>query len=551
MDDLAEEYFAALLEHHPIGATMLGIRDHDAEVPDLSEDAEDAWAERLADLERRAEAFDPSDLDEQDLITREVLVFQARSERRALASRLEELNVSPLVGPHATVLNTIPKITLREPRHAEDYLERCSELDGYLEQASGRLRAGLAAGRTPTARNVRRSIDHIDAYLASEADPITAVPAPEGWDGADDWRSRLEDVVEVTVRPALERYRTVLDEEVLPASRPDDRCGICHIDDTGEIYRRAIVEHTTTERDPDEIHELGLRLVGGLREEYAELGAEVLGTDDPDEVMRRIREDEELRFEASEQLVEMASGALERAQAASPDWFGRLPDTPCDVRVIPDHEAPTAPPAYYQPPATDGSRPGIYWQNTNEPTERTRVELESIAFHEAVPGHHFQIALAQELDLPRMRRHSLVTAYVEGWGLYAERLADEMGLYSSDLTRLGMLVTDSMRACRLVIDTGIHHRGWSRQRAVDYFRSNSPMPAADVESEVDRYIAWPGQALAYMIGRQEIRRLRDTAEASLGDRFDVRDFHDAVLLDGPVPLAVLAETVERWIADQA
>lgn len=550
MDELADEYFAALLEHHPIGATMLGVRDHDAEVPDLSEEGEDAWAERLADLERRAEAFDPADLDEQDRITREVLVFQARSERRALASRLEELNVSPLVGAHATVLNTIPKITLREPQHAEDYLERCRRLGGYLEQATERLRAGLDGGRTPTARNVQRSIDHIEAYLASESDPVTAVPAPEGWDGADDWRVRLQDTVEGTVRPALERYRTVLDEEVLPASRPDDRCGICHIDDSGEIYRRAIVEHTTTERDPDEIHELGLRLVEGLREEYAELGAEVLGTDDPDEVMRRIREDEELRFERSEQLVEMASDALGRAQAASPDWFGRLPDAPCDVRVIPDHEAPTAPPAYYQPPPTDGSRPGIYWQNTNEPTERTRVELESIAFHEAVPGHHFQIALAQELDLPRLRRHSQVTAYVEGWGLYAERLADEMGLYSSDLTRLGMLVTDSMRACRLVIDTGVHHRGWNRERAVDYFRTNSPMPAADVESEVDRYIAWPGQALAYMIGRQEIRRLRDAAEAALGDRFDVRDFHDTVLLDGPVPLAVLAETVERWIADQ-
>ncbi len=548
--ELADEYFDALMERHPIGATMLGIREHDDRVPDLSEEAEDAWADRLADLERRAEAFAPSDLDGQDRITQEVLIFQASSEREALRSRLEELNVSPLVGPHATVLNTIPKITLQQPDHAEDYLTRCGQLGRYLEQATRRLRTGVSKGRTPSARNVRRSIAHLDAYLASEADPIAAVPAPDDWDGADAWRGRLEEVVDGTVRPALQRYRRFLDEEVLPTARPEDRSGVCHLEDGEAVYRRAIVEHTTTERDPDDIHELGRRLVDGLRDEYASLGSQVLGTDDPDEVMRRIREDEDLRFEVPEQLVAMAEGALERAQAASPDWFGRVPEAPCDVRVIPDHEAPTAPPAYYQPPATDGSRPGIYWQNTDEPTERTRVELESIAFHEAVPGHHFQTALAQELDLPPMRRHSLVTAYVEGWGLYAERLADEMGLYSSDLTRLGMLVTDSMRACRLVLDTGIHHRGWSRQRAVDYFRSNSPMPAADVESEVDRYIAWPGQALAYMIGRQEIQRLRGAAEDALGDDFDIRDFHDAVLLDGPVPLSVLAETVGRWIADR-
>lgn len=550
IDDLAAEYFDALLEHHPIGATMLGIRDHDDAVPDLSEEAEDAWRARLADLEERARAFDDANLDRQGRLTREVLIFQASSERAALGDRLEELNVSPLVGPHATILNTVPKISLREPEHAEDYLERCSKLDRYLHQAAERLRSGLEDGRTPPARNVRRSIDHIDAYLASDADPLAAVLAPDGWEGADAWRSRLEDVVRTTVRPALEAYRSFLEGDVLPRGRDEEHSGICHLEDGEEIYRRAIREHTTTDRDPEEIHELGLRLVEQLRDEYAELGAQVLGADDPDEVMRQIREDEDLRFGSGDEMVEMATAALRRAQEASPDWFGVLPDAPCEVRIIPEHEAPTAPPAYYQPPATDGSRPGIYWQNTNDPTERTRVELESIAFHEAVPGHHFQIALAQEQDLPRMRRHGLVTAYVEGWGLYAERLADEMQLYVSDLSRLGMLVTDSMRACRLVIDTGIHHRAWSRQRAVDYFTANSPMPAADVESEVDRYIAWPGQALAYMIGRQEIVRLRERAEAELDGGFDIRDFHDAILVDGPVPLEVLTSTIERWIDDR-
>jgi uncharacterized protein (DUF885 family) len=244
-----------------------------------------------------------------------------------------------------------------------------------------------------------------------------------------------------------------------------------------------------------------------------------------------------------------AEQALARAKETIPDWFGRLPNADCVVVDIPDVAAKDATIAYYLQPAADGSRPGSYYINVSEPTTRTMFESEVLAFHESIPGHHLQIAIAQELEgIPDFRRHAWITAYGEGWGLYVERLADEMGLYSGDLARLGILSFDSWRACRLVVDTGLHALGWSRQEAIDYLMENSPQAVNNIVNEVDRYIAWPGQALAYMIGRREIVRLREEAESTMGARFDIKGFHDTVLGSGPVPLPVLQDLVAEWIA---
>ena len=266
-------------------------------------------------------------------------------------------------------------------------------------------------------------------------------------------------------------------------------------------------------------------------------------------IFARLQGDPELRWGSADEILAAAESTVRRAEAASVDWFGRLPAAVCTLEAIPELEAQGSAPAYYMPPALDGSRPGTYYTNVNDPTERTSFDLESIAYHEAVPGHHFQISLALELpDLPVIRRLPLFTAYVEGWGLYSERLADEMGLYSSDLQRMGMLSADVWRAARLVVDTGLHAFGWTRQRAVDYLLDNTPVAPIDVAAEIDRYIAFPGQALSYMAGRTEIERLRRRAEASLADRFAIADFHDTVLGSGALPLTVLGEVVDAWIA---
>jgi uncharacterized protein (DUF885 family) len=277
------------------------------------------------------------------------------------------------------------------------------------------------------------------------------------------------------------------------------------------------------------------------------LGAKVLGTSDLKEIHQRLRSDPKLHFQTGDEVKAKAAEALARAKAAIPKWFGILPKADCEVVPMGEHEQKNSTIAYYRQPATDGSRPGRYYINTYAPETRPRYEAEALAWHEAIPGHHLQLAIAQELKgLPEFRKHTGVTAFVEGWGLYTERLGDEMGLYSSDLDRIGILSFDGWRACRLVVDTGMHAKGWSRQQAIDYMIDNTALAQNNIVNEVDRYIAWPGQALAYKLGQLEILRLREEAKKKLGARFDIRKFHDAVLENGAVALEPLRHSVEAY-----
>jgi uncharacterized protein (DUF885 family) len=293
---------------------------------------------------------------------------------------------------------------------------------------------------------------------------------------------------------------------------------------------------------PEEIHATGVDLVGGIREELSELGGRALGVTEVDAVLDRLRHDPALRFRDAGEIVASVTTALARANEALPGSFHAYDIAPCVVAEMSEFEASDSVLGYYVPPATDGSRPGTHRINTHDPTQRPRYEYETLAFHESVPGHHLQTAIAQGLTgLPMFRRVGYLPAHSEGWALYTERLCDEMGLYSGDLERLGMLSFDAWRACRLVVDTGMHHLGWSRRRAVDYMLANTALSPGNIANEVDRYIAWPGQALAYMIGRLRIRALREELEGQPG--FELRDFHDAVLRHGAVPLDVLEAEV--------
>jgi uncharacterized protein (DUF885 family) len=305
--------------------------------------------------------------------------------------------------------------------------------------------------------------------------------------------------------------------------------------------------HTTTEHTPEELHRIGLDLTERLAEEYLELGSAAFGARTVGEVHDRMRTDPALRFGSAEEVLAICRAAMDRAEAAAPAWFGRLPAQRCGLAPVPDLDAPTASSAAYQPGPLDGSQPGVYYVNTYRARERDRCIAEANTFHEAV-GHHIQISLAQGLTgVPLLRRVAWINAYMEGWALYCERLADEIGLYRDDIARLGMLANDSMRAARLVVDTGLHHFGWSRQRVADYLRANTVMSEVEVQSETDRYIESPGQALSYMIGRLELQRLRAVAERELGTSFDVRSFHDLILGVGPVPMGMLDEVVARFV----
>jgi uncharacterized protein (DUF885 family) len=433
---------------------------------------------------------------------------------------------------------------------ADALVAKWSKLGGTFDDLVKRLRQGIARDRTPPRIAVERTIAQIDAYLETSVstDPFTLATGPEEFDAAADeaWRDRLRDTVRDVVRPAYAAYRNALRNEVLPKAREPEESGVRWLNDGEDLYADAIRRHTSLDLTPLAIHQIGLDEIASLEDEYRELGSRILGTSNVSEIYERLRNDPDLRFTTAEDIVATAESVMARAKAAVPAWFGRLPRADCVMAEIPQG-AEDGPLAYYLPPAVDGTRPGTYFINTTEPTSRTRFEAEALAFHESIPGHHLQLALAQELeDIPDFRKHALVTVYVEGWGLYTERLADEMGLYTDDLSRLGILSFDSWRAGRLVVDTGMHALGWGRREAIEWMAANSPQALNNIANEVDRYIAWPGQALAYKLGQREFFRLRREAEAHMGSQFDIKAFHDVVLGSGPVPLGVLGDLVAAW-----
>jgi uncharacterized protein (DUF885 family) len=549
---LADELLQAALDMFPVGASLVGLRDRDDRLPDYTEAGQEAERARVAAIADRATALDPSSLGDQDRVTRSVVLQQAASMVDTLAARGVEYTVTDsMFCPVIELLSTLPMIGITEPAHADGYLVRLRRMPATLGAIADRHRSGLSAGRLPVRRLVEATVAHLDRYLADPGgDPLRRPAPPAGGDvdGAG-FATERDRLLAETVRPAVGRYREVLATEVAPPARPEDRPGLCWLPDGDAYYTGLVRAHTsTTDRTPDGLHRTGLEIIERLVEEYAEVGARVFGTTEVPEIFQRLRTDPAMRWRDAEELLAAARAAILRAEEAAPAWFGVVPSRRCTVEPVPETDAPGAPPAYYLPPALDGSRPGIYFANTHQAAERDRHIAEAVAFHEAVPGHHFQLTRAMELtDLPMLRRLGTFTAYNEGWGLYAERLADEMGLYSGDVARLGMLAEDSVRAARLVVDTGLHAKGWSRQRVVDYLRTNTTMSEVEINTETDRYISAPGQALAYMTGRLEIKRIRSAAERALGDRFDIRAFHDTVLGSGALPLTVLEEVVQAWV----
>ena len=547
VEALADELVDAGLALEPLEGALLGLPARGRPLADLSAASLDASRATMQSLARRAEelAAGPAGPpgDELDAVTLDLVRFSAANVTDRLSVPSLEFTVTDRFNaPLAGVLSAVPQLPLDSDERRAEHLARLKALPEFLAQAADQLRTGTRSGLTPVARGVRAAIDQIDAVLAD--------PAAGGLrQGADDAFGRDEDaVLRADVEPAVRRYRQALEDESLPVGRDDDHPGLSWLPGGDAMYRTAIRYSTSTDRTAEDLHELGVALFDDLDREFAGLGRSLWGSHDAAEVRRRLREDPALRFTTGDEILDAARAAVRRAEALAPDWFGEVPATACAVEPIPDAMAAGSPPAYYYTGALDGSRPGTYFVNTSAPTERFRHVAEAVAFHEAVPGHHFQLTIAQDLGghLAHQLFGDVTTA--EGWGLYAERLADEMGLYSGDLARLGLVSTDAWRAARLVVDTGLHAQGWTRQRAIDWMAGHVPISAIEIASEVDRYITTPGQALAYMVGRLELERLRRLSADALGGAFSVRDFHDLVLRTGPVAPPAVAAAVERWLA---
>jgi len=554
---LADEYWESLLFNEPVFATALGDRRYDDKLPDITPKGRERVEGKYGLILRRASEIPESILSAAEKLTRTALMVELQAQLDHLSCHLEEWTVDPLGGPQVEFLNVESFQPIRSVQEGQAMVKRWQSIEPYMDDHVANLRRGLGIGKVAVRAGVEKVIDEV-RELEGKPDKEWALMRPlsvphDDWTAAERilFHDGLSSAVRESVRPAFLRYLKFLESEVHPKARPQELPGIMHIPGGSDCYRRLIRIHTSLDLSPEELHMTGLREVARINKEMELLGEKLFGSRDRKEVLGRLRTDPSLYFKTRDEVAEKAESALARAKNAIPKWFRRLPKADCKVVRMAEHEEKHSTIAYYRQPSADGSRPGQYYINTYAPETRPRYEAEALAYHESIPGHHLQIAIAQELEgLPEFRKHGGVTAFIEGWGLYSERLADEMGLYSSDLDRMGVLSYDAWRACRLVVDTGMHAKQWSRRRAIDFMLENTALAENNIVNEVDRYIAWPAQAVAYKTGQIEILRLREETKQRLRDQFDIREFHDALLGDGAVPLKALQQLVDVYIADR-
>jgi uncharacterized protein (DUF885 family) len=555
------DHWEYMMRWSPTYATTLG--DHryddklyavDAAALKRQRDERDVLIDRLVKL-------DPSPLGETDRVTYRLLRDALAADRGQDVCKLWQWSVAnDSASPLGQLSYLVESHTVTAPSDAKNLIARLGQGAKLIDDTIANLTDGLASGRVASREKVRRAIEQADTELAKPLDAWSMMkPAWAVAPGGDRWpegerdrlNAELRQVVTAQIVPAVARYRDFLRDRVLPKARVDNE-GVGALPDGDACYRASILVHVGLPMTSAELHALGEREIARTDKELAELGHKVLGTTSLAETIARLRTDRSLYFSTGDEIMAAAQRALLTAKAAIPRFFSPLPKTDCILRETPDYEAPYSTVAYYRQPHYDGSKPGEYFVNTYKPETRARFELEALTWHESIPGHHLQIALAQELGaLPAFRKLDGSTAFVEGWALYTERLADEMGLYSSDLDRLGKLSFDAWRAARLVVDTGIHAMGWTRAQAESFMREHTALTEINISNEVDRYIGWPGQALAYKVGQLEIFKLRDEAKAALGDGFDLKQFHAVVLGAGAVTLPILGERVRAWVTSSA
>jgi uncharacterized protein (DUF885 family) len=408
---LAEEFWDTTLGANPTTATLLGDHRFDERIEDLSAAAEGQLRARWVSIADRLEAIRADGLDQSERVTLGLLRLETADAISLIDQRVSELQSDHMQGIHVGLVQSWPLLNAPEPEHAHRLTERLRQVPAALDKALNRFVAGAAAGRTPARISLERSINVIDGYLASplEKDAFTSLQGPEGWDGLASWRQQLADIGEQEIRPAYRRFREALSEQLLPLARPDERSGLCWLEDGADIYAVLSRHHTTLGLSPEDIHAIGIaEVTERLPAEYAEVGSRLFGESDVAAIFARLRDDPSLRYTSGDEIMDDARRALDAATAAMGDWFGRIPQSPCLIEEVPDFLAADSPVAYYFPPAGDGSRPGIYYVNTSEPQDKNRCEAASVGFHEAIPGHHLQLAIATELtDVPAFQRFSL------------------------------------------------------------------------------------------------------------------------------------------------
>ncbi len=547
---LADSYiFQGLARFPEIGTQLrLPIANH-AAISDNSIAGLREWQALEDEWHAEVSAIDPDVIfGRSEFVIYGFLREQLESSRQSRVCQGEYWNVSQLAGwqtqyPFVATLQPVDT-----PELQRQALERFGKLANFIDIEIANLREGIAAGYSSPRGNVERVIEQVDGLLAPAANESPFMSMAERAESPE-FTEKLTNLIADGINPALRHYRDYLANEYLPAAR--EQVAVAALPDGTECYRATVRGFTTLDLDPRDIHETGKQQMAKIQAEMKEIAERSFGTSDLASLLKQFKTDSQYTFRSRDEIVAYAQAAITRGQNEMSNWFGILPGASVAIEPYPEFEEKSAPGASYVPPAEDGSRGGMYRINTYQPEQQSNVGIESTAFHDAIPGHHLQLAIAQERpNAHPITRYLGNSGFTEGWGLYAERLADEMGLFSSEMDRMGLLSNEAFRAARMVVDPGIHVLGWSRQQAIDYMLEHTAMSDTEVATEVDRYIILPGQATAYMVGNLEIRSLRERAEQSLGDSFDIREFHDRVLEDGGVTLPMLRAKIERWIEAQ-
>ncbi len=536
----------------PLYATMCGDRRYNDRLPEVGEAAAEgqrqayrAFLARLGDIPR-------GELPPNEQINYDVFGHVLRGELAVLETGLYRMNFSKHAGFHTLMLDVIQLTPFENEADYQAYLARLRAFQAFTHQHIALLRGGMQAGYLPARAALNGALDTVAPHIVADPDeslfyqPLRDFPVGVPEPARARLQAEIRQAIQSIVLPAFRELHTFLVDEYLPGA--SESIAATALPDGTHLYETMVRYHTTTDLTPRQIHETGLAEVGRIRGEMQALLDRLNFSGSLADFIQFLRSDPRFYVDTPAQLLKETALALKRMDGELPRLFGRLPRTPYGIREIPDYLAPGSTTAYYFPSPGDGSQAGFYYVNTYDLKSRPLYEIEALSLHEAVPGHHLQIALQQELaELPAFRRYAMFTAYVEGWALYAERLGLEVGFYSDPYSDFGRLTYEMWRACRLVVDPGMHALGWTRQQAIDFMAENSALTLLNIANEVDRYIAWPGQALAYKIGELKIRELRARAEAELGARFDRRAFHDLLLGSGPVPLSLLEGWVVEWI----
>jgi uncharacterized protein (DUF885 family) len=548
VNDLAERFWEAILELSPTTATVYGDHRYDDRLPDPGPDGRARTRALMERTAAEASAIDTDGLPTEDRITRDMLKVIAELTIEEDDQRLHELRVVDQMGGPQQLLPQLTQFQPADtPERLDAFLARLRAYPAFMAANTEILRDGLASGLTAPRIVAERTIAQIERMLVV---PIESAIVPSMVKVASEAdRERVRGVVRDFVYPADQAFLDALRGDYLAGTRSDP--GLWSAPDGDQLYRTAIRSWTTLDLDASEVHRTGLEELETIEAERRVVARAAGFGDDTAAYRAALDADVSNTPRTKAELVERATEDITRAMAIAPRYFGVLPRAACDVRPVEEYKEKDAPFAYYYPPAADGSRPGIYYANGYDLPSRKYTKLATTTYHEAVPGHHFQITL--EMENPhlntfrRLGARMVGGAYVEGWGLYSERLADEMGLFRGEGERFGMLDAQAWRAARLVVDTGLHALRWPRQRSIDFLEA-AGLSETDAVIETDRYICWPGQALTYKIGQHAIEKLRAELSARDGSAFDLRAFHDAVLGHGSLPLATLSRELPNWLA---